>query len=456
MTSKFQAINPKDGSPGRVFPAATDADLEAGLASSHQAWQTWSKTPLPERAGVLRDVAKRLRERIEPDATLMADEMGKPITQGRAEAEKCALACETAADHAAEWLAPDVAATEAKASYIRHDSLGPVLAIMPWNFPFWQLFRFGASALAAGNPIVLKHAGNVPGCAAAIADIFAEAGAPRGLLVNLYASHEQMETLVGDNRIAALTLTGSTRAGKSIAQLTGKYLKPSVLELGGSDPFIVLADADIAAAAKLAAKARLQNNGQSCIAAKRFIVVKAVAEAFTEAFRAELAAAVVGDPLDDKTTVGPMAREDLRDELDAQVQASVAAGGDCVLGGKRPAKAGWWYPPTLITGAKPGMKVWDEETFGPVAAVHVVKDTAAAIAAANASIYGLGAALFTADTDAAETLAAQIEAGAVFINDMVRSDPRVPFGGVKQSGWGRELGREGMRTFTVTKTVWVK
>jgi succinate-semialdehyde dehydrogenase/glutarate-semialdehyde dehydrogenase len=333
--------------------------------------------------------------------------------------------------------------------------MGAILAIMPWNFPFWQLFRFGASALAAGNVIVLKHAPNVPRCAEAIEAIFAEAGAPEGVLVSVNAAVRDIPGLLEDARVAAVTLTGSTRAGQAVAAAAGRALKPSVLELGGSDPFLVLPDADLDRAADFAARARLQNNGQSCIAAKRFIVVDAVADAFVERFRAALAAHTVGDPRAPTTRVGPMARRDLRDELARQVERSVAAGAQCILGGAPDGGEGFFYPPTLLTGLQPGMAAWDEETFGPCAAVRTVPDVEAAIAAANDSVFGLGATVFTEDRALATRVAGQLECGAVFVNDMVRSDPRMPFGGTKQSGWGRELGREGMLQFTHARSIWI-
>lgn len=453
--TEFRAIDPATGRPLGDRPEANVADLEAALNTADLAFARWSRVPLPDRAAGLRRLAAALRARIEPDAALMAQEMGKPVTQGRAEIEKCAKGLEVAADRATEWLAPDPVQTEASRCYVRHEPLGPILAIMPWNFPYWQLFRFAASGLAAGNPVILKHAPNVPGCADAIAEIFAEAGLP-DLLVNVRARVDQIEALIADRRVAGVTLTGSTRAGKAVAAICGKYLKPSVLELGGSDPFVVLEDADLDAAAEIGARARLQNNGQSCIASKRFIVVESVAAAFAERMAARIGAARVGDPADPATDVGPLAREDLRDELARQVRESVAKGARVAVGGEIPARDGWWYPPTLLTGCGPGMPVWDEETFGPAAAIRTVPDADAAIAAANASIYGLGATVFTRDADRGAAVAARLEAGAVFVNDMVRSDPRFPFGGVKESGWGRELGREGMRAFTVTKTVWIR
>jgi acyl-CoA reductase-like NAD-dependent aldehyde dehydrogenase len=453
--TEFRSYDPTSGRFVLDRPEASPAELERALARSAAAFRTWSRAPLGDRAAVLRRLGAVLRARAAADGLLMAEEMGKPASQGKAEAEKCAWACEFAADHAEAWLAPETIATEARSSFVRHDAMGAILAIMPWNFPFWQLFRFGASALAAGNVIVLKHAPNVPRCAEAIEAIFAEAGAPEGVLVSVNAAVRDIPGLLEDARVAAVTLTGSTRAGQAVAAAAGRALKPSVLELGGSDPFLVLPDADLDRAADFAARARLQNNGQSCIAAKRFIVVDAVADAFVERFRAALAAHTVGDPRAPTTRVGPMARRDLRDELARQVERSVAAGAQCILGGAPDGGEGFFYPPTLLTGLQPGMAAWDEETFGPCAAVRTVPDVEAAIAAANDSVFGLGATVFTEDRALATRVAGQLECGAVFVNDMVRSDPRMPFGGTKQSGWGRELGREGMLQFTHARSIWI-
>lgn len=454
--TEFCSFDPRDGSLRGERPDATSDDLAAALDLTHRAFHQWSRETLAARCEALTRVADVLEKRADALGTLMAEEMGKPVTQGVAEAKKCAWACRHAAAHAASWLAPEAVPTEARTSYVRHEPLGPVLAIMPWNFPLWQLFRFGASALAAGNTVLLKHAPIVPGCAEAIVSVCAEAGLPEGVVANVFARVDQLEAILADPRIAGVTLTGSTQAGRSVAALAGRHLKPSVLELGGSDPFIVLASADLDRAAATAATARLQNNGQSCIAAKRFIVAAEVADDFIERFRAKLEAAVVGDPCDAATTLGPMARRDLRDELHAQVTASVARGAKLVLGGEVPAREGFWYPATLLTEAAPGMPIWDEETFGPAAAVRVVRDAAEAVTVANASPYALGASVWTGDRDEGERLASELRGGAVFVNAMVKSDPRLPFGGIGVSGWGRELGREGMRAFTATKSVWVE
>jgi len=453
--TEFRSYDPTSGRFVLDRPEANHAELESSLARSAAAYRNWSRAPLATRTDALRRLGGVLRARAAADGLLMAEEMGKPAAQGKAEAEKCAWACEFAAEHAEAWLADEHIATEARSSFVRRAPMGAILAIMPWNFPFWQLFRFGASALAAGNVIVLKHAPNVPRCAEAIVQICAEAGLPDGVLVSVNAAVGDVAALIEDARVAAVTLTGSTRAGQSVAAIAGRALKPSVLELGGSDPFIILPDADLDRAADFAARARLQNNGQSCIAAKRFIVVDDVADAFIERFRAALSAHVVGDPRDAATRVGPMARLDLRDELARQVERSIAAGARCLLGGAPGAGEGFFYAPTLLTDLQPGMAAWDEETFGPCAAVRRVADVDAAVAAANDSVFGLGATVFTEDRTLAARVAGRLECGAVFVNDMVRSDPRMPFGGTKQSGWGRELGREGMLQFTHARSVWI-
>jgi len=385
----------------------------------------------------------------------MAAEMGKPFAQGTGEAEKCAWVCRYYADNAATFLHPVQVDSDASRSLVRCDPLGTILAIMPWNFPLWQLFRFGAPALMAGNAVALKHAPNVPGCALAIENLCREAGLPDGLLVNLFAEHEQIGAIIATDSIAAVSFTGSTRAGATVAKLAGQHLKKCVLELGGSDPFVVLADGDLKAAARVGSASRLLNSGQSCIAAKRFIVEEPAAEAFLRYLETELDQAVVGNPLDPATTIGPLAREDLRDALHEQVEQSVRAGAHCLMGGFIPEQPGWYYPVTLLTEVGPGMAAWEEELFGPVAAVRVVADADAALRAANDTSYGLGAAVYTADSERIREWSRSLNAGAVFFNGMVKSDPRLPFGGVKRSGFGRELGAQGIREFVNQKTVWV-
>jgi succinate-semialdehyde dehydrogenase/glutarate-semialdehyde dehydrogenase len=453
--SEFVAVDPATGTTLGEWPASTSEDMARAIAASHRGWLAWRDTSFAERSALLHRLAERLAARADADAVLMAREMGKPVAQGRAEIDKCAWACRYAADHAAAWLADEPLQTEARSTHLSYAPVGPVLAIMPWNFPYWQVFRFAASALMAGNSVILKHAPNVPGCAAALETLFSEANAPEGLFVSLFAPVSAVGSIIADPRVRAVTLTGSTRAGRAVAALCGQWLKPSVLELGGSDPFLVLADADVEAAAATAARARLQNNGQSCIASKRFIVEAAAATRFLDAFQAAMSAAKLGDPQSRDTAVGPMARRDLRDELAMQVRRSMDAGARCLVGGAPPDRDGWWMPPTLLADCGPGMPAWDEETFGPVAAVCVVPSAQAAVDAANASPYGLGATIWTGDPDRGRALAKSLRAGAVFVNDMVRSDPRVPFGGIGDSGWGKELGREGMRQFTIAQTVWV-
>jgi succinate-semialdehyde dehydrogenase/glutarate-semialdehyde dehydrogenase len=407
------------------------------------------------RAALFHAAGRLLRERKSRYARTMALEMGKPLPQGEAEADKCALACDYYAEHAAALLAPSERQTEASRSYVRFDPLGPVLAVMPWNYPFWQVFRFAAPALMAGNVGILKHAPNVSRCALEIEALFRDAGFPVGVFQAIFVEPDVVARVIADDRVRAVTLTGSPRAGGSVAERAGRHLKKTVLELGGSDPFIVLADADIAAAARAAAEARLVNSGQSCIAAKRFIVVAAVADRFLEAFGAELERRKVGDPLQPGTEVGPQARIDLRASLHRQVEESVARGARLVFGGRVPEGPGAFYPPTLLTAVGPGMPAFDEETFGPVAAVIRARDEADALRLANASAYGLGASLWTGDRKRAERLAAELDAGCVFINAIVKSDPRLPFGGIKRSGYGRELSEFGLREFVNIKGVWM-
>jgi succinate-semialdehyde dehydrogenase/glutarate-semialdehyde dehydrogenase len=383
----------------------------------------------------------------------MALEMGKPVAQGEEEIEKCAWACEFFAEHGEAFMAEEPRKTEASRSYVRFDPLGAVLAVMPWNFPFWQVFRFAAPALMAGNVGVLKHASNVPRCALAIPALLRAAGAPEGVFQTVLVGPDAVSGLIADRRVVAVTLTGSDAAGRRVAEAAGRALKKTVMELGGSDPFVVLADADLDAAARTAATARLVNSGQSCIAAKRFIVVEGIADRFVERFVAEMRSRRLGDPLDRATQVGPQARHDLRDQLHRQVEASVARGARLLLGGQVPDGPGAFYPPTVLARVGRGMPAFDEETFGPAAAVIRARDERDAIALANDSAYGLGASLWTTDLARAERLAAEIQAGVVVVNGQVRSDPRMPFGGVKDSGWGRELSELGMREFVNVKSV---
>jgi succinate-semialdehyde dehydrogenase/glutarate-semialdehyde dehydrogenase len=450
----FVAINPENGQRLGELPNHSAGEVQARITAAHAASRAWRQAPLAERADTLRAIADRLDAQAEPLARLMADEMGKPFTQGVGEAKKCAWACRYYAEHAPGWLAAEPAQTEAIRSYTRRDALGVILAIMPWNFPFWQVFRFASAALMAGNTALIKHAPNTPYCGEAIETLLREAGAPP-LLLNLRVEVEEVGAIIADDRVAAVTLTGSTAAGQAVGALAARHLKRAVLELGGSDPCIILADADLDRAATVAAASRLLNNGQSCIAAKRFLVERAVAEDFTERFAAAMASHTQGPPRAPETKLGPMARLDLRDAIHRQVLSSVAEGAVVRLGGQLPEGPGFWYPATLLTHCQDGMRAWDEETFGPVAALRVVDSAEEAVELANRSPYGLGAALWTADRARAETLAGRLECGAVFVNELVKSDPRLPFGGVKRSGYGRELGQLGLYEFVNHKGVWV-
>ncbi len=451
----FRSVNPATGEVLETFEETAPAAIDDILERADVASREWRRRPVTERAERLRAAGRVLRERKDEYARTMALEMGKPLAQGVGEAEKCAWVCDFYAEHGATLLADEPRPSDATRSYVRFEALGPVLAIMPWNFPFWQVFRFAAPALVAGNASILKHAPNVPRCAVEIETVFHDAGFPDGLFRAVFLSNEGAGRVIADGRVRAVTLTGSDRAGSQVAEQAGRHLKKTVLELGGSDPFIVLDDADLERAAATAAEARLINSGQSCIAAKRFIVVDHVADAFLERFTTAMRARKVGDPLDPATQVGPQARLDLREKLHSQVQESVKRGAQVILGGQLPVGRGAFYPPTVLFAVEPGMPVFDQETFGPVAAVIRAKDEVDAIRVANASAYGLGAAVWTRDAQRGERVAREIEAGSVYVNGLVKSDPRLPFGGVKRSGYGRELSKEGLREFVNVKTVWV-
>ncbi len=449
----FQSINPATEDVIAEYPADTSVDIERKLAAAVAAFAVWRDTPVATRAAALTRVADALDAEREAHARLVTSEMGKPIADARSEIEKCATACRFYAEHGPEMVAPVAADIGTPKGYVAFDPLGPVLAIMPWNFPFWQVFRFAAPAVVAGNVALLKHASNVCGTALAIERVFRTAGVPACVFQTLLVASGAIPDLLADDRIVAATLTGSEAAGVSVATAAGHALKKCVLELGGSDPFVVLDDADVPHTAAQAAAARTVNSGQSCIAAKRFIAVEPIADAFVRALVAEMNALPLGDPSDEGTRVGPLARRNLRDEVARQVERSVAAGATVVAGGQVPKRRGFFYPPTVLDRVRPGMAAFDEEVFGPVAAVVRVRDEAEALTMANASRYGLGASVWTGDPARGERLARRIDAGMVFINDIVRSDPRVPFGGVKRSGFGRELSHFGLREFVNIRTI---
>ncbi len=451
----MKAIHPATGALLREYPDHSPDEVSRRVTRASAAWNRWRATSFSDRASPLRAAATLLRARRDEYARLMTLEMGKPIAQSEAEVEKCAWVCEYFAEHAERYLTSEPVATDATKSFVRFDPLGVVLAVMPWNFPFWQVFRAAAPALMAGNVMLLKHASNVPGCALAIEQVLAEAGLPEGVFTALMIAAPAAEALVSDAAVQAVTLTGSEHAGMALAARAGRALKKTVLELGGADAFIVLGDADPGEAAAQAAAARTVNSGQSCIAAKRFIVEEPVAERFEWLLAQRMARLRLGDPLDHATELGPLARADLVDALDRQVQESITQGARLLTGGARPARPGFFYAPTVLTGVTPGMPVFEEETFGPVAAVSRARDAAHAVELANRSRFGLGASIWTGEAARGEGLAAGIEAGSVFVNGIVKSDPRLPFGGIKHSGYGRELAAFGIREFVNVKTVWV-
>jgi succinate-semialdehyde dehydrogenase / glutarate-semialdehyde dehydrogenase len=453
---RIEITNPADGTALARYTMHSQRELEDMLEGASRAFSTWRDAGFETRAGCMRAAGGVLAERRDEFAALMADEMGKPVAQGRAEAEKCAWVCEYYAQHAESMLAPRPVETDASRSYVAFEPLGAILAIMPWNFPFWQVFRFAAPTLMAGNTCLLKHARNVTGCAMAIEDVFRQAGFPDGALRAVLTDTDTVNDLIGDGRIAAVTLTGSPGAGRAVAAAAGRSLKKSVLELGGSDPYVVLADADLDAAVGTCVASRLINTGQSCIAAKRFIVVEEVAAEFTTAFVELMRTKKCGDPREEGIDLGPLARNDLRDDLHRQVRQSIEAGAECLTGGKLPERPGAWYPPTVLAGVTRGMPAYSEELFGPVASILTAKDEDDAVRLANDTMFGLGAAVFTRDSERGEALARKrLRAGSAFVNDFVRSDPRLPFGGIKASGYGRELGSAGIREFVNVKSVYV-
>jgi succinate-semialdehyde dehydrogenase/glutarate-semialdehyde dehydrogenase len=448
------SINPYTGNIIKKYHIHSASQVKKKIEQTHAAWSGWKETAFKERAKLLINAAAVLRKRKETLAALMASEMGKPLRQGIAEVEKCAVACEYYAANGADFLKDEIVKTGASKSFIAYRPVGVVLAIMPWNFPFWQVFRFLAPALMAGNCGLLKHASNVPGCALSIEEIIQEAGFPAHVFQNLLIPGSAVNQVIEHPLVKAVTLTGSNDAGSKVAARAGALIKKTVLELGGSDPYLILADADLEHAAETCADSRMINNGQSCIAAKRFIVEKAVEKDFIALFRQKLASKIIGDPFEEQTQAGPLARFDLREQLHQQVLESIALGAKAELGCKIPPGKAALYPPSILTGVKKGMPAYDEELFGPVAAVISAKDEDDAIRIANDTAFGLGAAVFTRDVNKGEKIAAtQLQAGSCFVNGLVASDPRLPFGGIHESGYGRELGYHGIREFVNIKTV---
>jgi succinate-semialdehyde dehydrogenase/glutarate-semialdehyde dehydrogenase len=454
---KFQTVNPATGQPGKSYDQHTIGEAFAAAKAAHEAFRDWRRTSFDERAAVIRKAAEILRRRELDLARLMTEEMGKTLDDGRAEVEKCAFHCDWFADHAEEYLRHEPADIGGGEAFITFTPVGIILAVMPWNFPLWQVFRAAAPALMAGNGMILKHASNVPGCALAIEAVLHEAGCPRELFRSLLLPSSDVEALIKDDNIAAVTLTGSVGAGKSIATAAGSVLKKCVLELGGSDAYVILEDVDVEAAAKVAATARMVNGGQSCIAGKRFVAVEPVVERFEQALVDAMRAYTMDDPSNEGAKLGPMQSVKARDQIHEQVQESIAKGAKLLLGGTVPDRPGAWYPATVLSNVSPGQPAHDEEVFGPVAAIISARDEADAIRIANASEFGLGSGVLTADLERGRRIAAEeLEAGLSFVNENVRSDPRTPFGGVKHSGYGRECGVFGIREFVNIKTVHVR
>ena len=452
----FVSINPATGRILKSYETLTLSQIDTTLNKVHHAGLEWKNTLFPQRSRYMNNIAGILKDRADELSRLMAQEMGKPVGEGRAEILKCSWVCDYYAKNAEQFLKDEMIGTDARSSYVRFDPLGTILAIMPWNFPFWQVFRCAAPALMAGNTVVLKHALNVPECALEIEKMFLQAGFPDACFKSMFVENKIVDYIIQNPVIKAVTLTGSTRAGKSVAAKAGSLLKKTVMELGGSDPYIILDDADIESAVEICVKSRMLNSGQSCIAAKRFIVDDAIRNDFKELFVERMKKIKMGDPFDPDVNIGPLARFDLRDVLESQVKKSIEKGAKCLLGGVVPKSAGAYYPPTILSDVEKGMPAFDQELFGPVAALISAADETEAVIKANDSAYGLGAAVFTKDIERAELLAKQLESGCCFINDFVKSDPRLPFGGVKESGYGRELSHYGIKEFVNIKTVYIK
>lgn len=451
------SINPANNKIIKKYDEMTASDSSEIILLAHQTFLEWKDTSFVHRAELMKNAAKVLRQNSEEYSALMTMEMGKPIAQSRAEVEKCAWVCDYYAENAEKFLTDELIKTEATKSFVTYQPLGVILAVMPWNFPFWQVFRFAAPNLMAGNSGVLKHASNVSGCAIAIEEVFRKAGFPENLFRTLLVSSKNVKAIIEDEKIQAVTLTGSVPAGRSVASIAGNSIKKTVMELGGSDPYVILEDADLEKAAMSCVNSRLINAGQSCIAAKRFIIVEKVYDEFERLYLDFMSRKKMGDPLDEKNDLGPQASIQLRDELHDQVLRSLQRGAKLLLGGNIPDLDGAYYPPTVLSNVKPGIAAFDEELFGPVAALIKVKDQDEAIELANKSIFGLGAAVFTNDQDRGERIAKEkLNAGCCFVNDFVKSDPRLPFGGIKESGYGRELSPFGIREFVNIKTVYIK
>jgi succinate-semialdehyde dehydrogenase/glutarate-semialdehyde dehydrogenase len=453
--AQFRSINPATEAEIEAFDITAADDIDRALEGAVRASRDWRRRPIRERATLLHAVAKTLRRDVETHAATITAEMGKPLHEARAEIEKCAFCCDYFADEAPRLLADEPAPSDSSASFVAFDPLGVVLACMPWNFPYWQVFRCVAPALMAGNCVVLKHASNVTRCGLRIADAMRDAGIPDSVFAMLVLPNEAVAELIADPRIAAVSLTGSTGAGRSVAAAAGEHVKKCVLELGGSDAFIVLEDADIDAAVETGVRSRFQNAGQSCISAKRFIVDERVADAFEHLFLERTRSLRVGDPTDAATQIGPLARADLREALERQLRESVSRGARLRSGGDRPSETGFFLEPAVLTECTTGMPAFDEETFGPLAAIARVRNEDEAVDLANHSDYGLGGNVWTSDVDRGVALAHRLETGGVFINGMTHSDPRIPFGGVRGSGYGRELHRFGIHEFVDIKTVWL-
>jgi succinate-semialdehyde dehydrogenase/glutarate-semialdehyde dehydrogenase len=453
---RYEGVDPATEDPLWSFPCADDAEVERAVAGAYGAYERWRASPPRERGAALRAVADILERDAGRHATTMATEMGKPIGEGEAEARKCAWACRYFAGEAERLLAPTPRESDGSRAVVRREPLGPILAVMPWNFPFWQVFRFAAPALVLGNTALLKPAPSTPECGREVERVFREAGIPEGVLATVFLSDSQVARVVADPRVRGVTLTGSTRAGREVAAAAGRHLKPMVMELGGSDPFLVFADADIDEAARTGVAARCLNSGQSCIAAKRFLVERPVLDRFTTALVEGMAARRLGDPRHAGTQVGPLARRDLRETLARQVDRSAALGARVLLGGRAPDRRGFFYLPTVLAEVHPHSPAATEELFGPVAAIFPFDDEEEALRLANGTPYGLGASFWTSDAARRDRLVPRIEAGSVFVNGLVKSDPRLPFGGVKDSGFGRELGAEGLDSFANLKTVWTR